>query len=437
MRRFDFTYWSSPTESQNLRNFSPGTLSDKFYSFNTPGNNWYIHTNPDDIMEAGKGYIIRAPQSHSTTVPSVYYGMFEGRPNNAVIETTIRTNGANHWNLIGNPYPSAIDIDAFINDPENSNNVGGTIYLWTHNTDPVLNPATGIYEYAAGDYAVYNQTGMVNTSPNGTPFNGKLAAGQAFFIEGKIDNSKVRFSNTMRLTDQNSQFYRQGAPHLLRAKHRLWINIKGNGTAFNQTLIGYVPGATLELDRIHDGKVFSSSPLQLYSLLNTEKLSIQGRGYPFNNQDIVPLGYLAPTQGQYTIEIGNQDGIFAAEQIVYLVDKSQNVIHNLSEGAYQFSTMAGAFDDRFEIRYENDFGAPVLAAQRVSVLTDEAIHVNSPGAEMTSVTVYDITGKVLFKTAEPVNRTDFTAMGIAKRNQMLLVEIGLNDGSKTTRKVIF
>jgi hypothetical protein len=58
-------------------------------------------------------------------------------------------------NLVGNPYPSALDANLFL--IENSVNLDGTIYLWTHNA--ITNNL-----YTSDDYATYNLLGGVGTN---------------------------------------------------------------------------------------------------------------------------------------------------------------------------------------------------------------------------------------------------------------------------------
>jgi len=40
IRKTDYTYWSSPVQSQRLIDVSPATLSDKFFSFDGASNDW-------------------------------------------------------------------------------------------------------------------------------------------------------------------------------------------------------------------------------------------------------------------------------------------------------------------------------------------------------------------------------------------------------------
>jgi hypothetical protein len=65
-------------------------------------------------MTAGKGYIIRAPDGYpSTGIGTVFQGSFLGVPNNGLI-TVPSQGGTANWNLLGNPYPSALDANKFL-----------------------------------------------------------------------------------------------------------------------------------------------------------------------------------------------------------------------------------------------------------------------------------------------------------------------------------
>jgi uncharacterized delta-60 repeat protein len=71
IRKMDYTYWSSPVQSQRLVDVSPATLSDKFFSFDGASDTWK-NESPTSLMTIARGYIIRGPQHFSTTVPLLY-----------------------------------------------------------------------------------------------------------------------------------------------------------------------------------------------------------------------------------------------------------------------------------------------------------------------------------------------------------------------------
>ncbi|WP_051929345.1 hypothetical protein [Flavobacterium sp. 83] len=210
--KFDYTYWSSPVSPQTLYNVSPNTLYDKFFSYNAVSDIW-TQENPGNNMVKGAGYIIRGPQNYAApTPPGLYEANFKGVPNNGII--TIPIGGLDSSNLIGNPYPSALDANKFLTD--NSAVLDGTLYFWTHNTAIQLasgitngSAGSGDYAYTSDDYASYNLTGGVGTDgvtyaqggnvagTGGQKPSGKIASGQGFFATGKSSGTATFNNNPL------------------------------------------------------------------------------------------------------------------------------------------------------------------------------------------------------------------------------------------------
>ncbi len=159
------------------------------------------------IQEKDILYVLLTTFSSSSKTP--YTANFTGTPNNGDITTPIRKGTLigtvdvdaenDEWNLIGNPYPSALDAAAFLNLPANIPVIDGTLYLWTHNSQPnaaTIDPFYGDYvlNYTDSDYAAWNKTGGVGTAgtiagglgTNATTGNtptGYIASGQSFFVK--------------------------------------------------------------------------------------------------------------------------------------------------------------------------------------------------------------------------------------------------------------
>ena len=448
MRRFDYTYWCSPVGNQTLYNLSPTTLSDKYYSFDPAAGNWALHLNGVDTMGAGVGYIVRAPQSFDITTPSVYSASFNGPVNNGVITTPVTIqNGQNSgWNLIGNPYPSALKIDDFLSLPENEALLGGTIYLWTHNSALVAS-SPGLYTYTSDDYASYNFTGSVSADPestgseSGSGPSGIIASGQSFFVKGKASGS-VTFNNSMRMTYSNNEFYKPSVVASVSTlqKNRIWLDMKNSQGAYKETLVGYIQTATNGMDSKFDGITLNgNSYLNFYSINNLDKLAIQGRALPFDSADQVDLGYYTSMAGTFTINIKQFDGLFTTQNI-YLKDKLLNVIYDLKSGPYSFTTATGTFDTRFTLMYTN----PNLTtssfsqnANSLAVVTQNGkIMLKSAGENIESITVNDVLGKTLF-TQNTIDASEFEISKINPSNQILLLTVFTADGNRSVRKVLF
>ena len=446
MFKFDYTYWSSPVSPQNLQAISPMSPYNLFYIYNPAINNWqYINPNTNDMI-AGKGYICRAPVDFPVAPPATplaYTANFIGVPNNGLITLPI-TGGASQFNLLGNPYPSALSANAFLLDSANAATVGGTIYLWTHNTR--INAAL---QYTSNDYAVYNYLGGTGTLPaqssgaNMSIPNGKIASGQGFFIKG-LTNGTATFRNTMRIAGDNNYFFKMDLPVTQNVpepeKHRYWLNVENTQGAFKQLLIGYAEGATMGLDRLFDGEMMDAgNAINIYSMVDDIKLSIQGRSLPFDVSDTVPLGYKSAIASDYTISLQEFDGLFESQdQGILLEDKELNTIHDLKSGPYTFNTAIGTFDTRFVLRYsESALGVdPVFGENTVLIYknADNRFVVSTGKFDMKQLKVFDIRGRLLFDIND-INAA-LTTFDPGETNQVLLVQIITTDGLKVTKKVI-
>jgi hypothetical protein len=375
---YDYTFWSSPVAVQNLGVLSPSSDPDSFYSFDDASANNWVNENPSSTtMTIGKGYIIRGipPPPPPAFPPGFDTLTFNGVPNNGFYSITGII--ADNSYLLGNPYPSALDADAFL--VANSGVLNGTLYFWTHNTPIAIgtpNPGTGLYAYSGNDYATYNATGGVGaaapdsgtitgSAPSGGSVpTGKIASGQGFFASTKLSLSgtAIVYNNTMRvgvgsITGDNSQFYKTKNPKAKKTaqleKHRVWLDLTNDEGAFKQTLVGYITDATNTYDDRFDGESFDGNDfLDFYSINSEKHLTIQGRGLPFDQNDEVPLGFRVAVGGNFTLKIGQKDGLLSNQEI-FIEDKLINKVVNLKEGNYTFTTTAGTFDDRFKLKYTN------------------------------------------------------------------------------------
>jgi hypothetical protein len=479
MKNFDYTYWSSPVVGQKLNVLSPDTLWDKYFSY--VNNAWKIEKGVTP-MAFGKGYIIRVPtpsfwpdpKAATYTQPVQFIGV----PNNGAYSLLIGlTNG--DGNLIGNPYPSAMSADAFL--AANNNEIDGTIYFWTHNT------AISNLVYSSADYASYNGVGGVAVGEGEAP-DGNIAAGQSFFTVTKKGigfTGTVVFNNSMRVgvADSNSRFFKGvNAKKSAIEKHRVWLNLTNENGAFKQTLVGYVAGATLGNDSAFDGESFDGNMyIDFYSINESKNLVIQGRALPFDKTDKVPLGYKTTVEGVFTISIDKVDGALE-NQAIFIEDKDINVIHNLKNGAYSFSTLKGVFDNRFVLRYMDNSVVVVEPAITEPVVTVPAlmnsvlmnpvvvdpivlnpsigggvtlgvdsfdnkerpvlvyvkghqIRINSFDEKVEKVRIYDLRGRLLYQN-ESVNKNEFNIEDKDLAEGIVIVVTVLSNGTRQSNEVV-
>jgi heat shock protein HslJ len=439
VRRYDFTCWSSPIQRTpffTLHDVSPLTLADKYYSFN-PSTGWKISYNGILPMEKGMGYIVRAPQHYDIVTPAPYEASFIGTPNNGTVDIVAE---ANKNILVGNPYPSALNAWDFINENSARGVDVGSLYFWTHNSPPVNSiPGDRKYYYNTADYAVFNLSGSTESfsGANSNKPSGYIAAAASFFIRPNRDD--VRFTNSMREGIKNDQFYKTAKKND-EGKNRLWLNFANTEGAFKQALIGYIDGATDNLDYNYDAPTNSGNAyVDFYSINNTDKLTIQGRALPFNDADFVPLGYVSKIVGDFTISIDEADGLFDT-QAVYLEDKTTGKTVDLRAENYTFATEKGTFEDRFVLRYTNktlgtgDF-ENIENGLLVSV-KDKTVKIISAKEAIKEVTIFDINGKLLYDKKK-ISSTELQVSNLQVGNQVLLVKVILENGFTTTKKIVF
>ncbi len=448
MRLYDFTYWNSPITAASgftLGEFAPASPADQIFSWTTTigGNNgnWTAESQ-SSVMDPTRGYIIRAPGGTPQNFSILHSYTFVGTPNNGNISMPISYGTAagddDQWNLLGNPYPSAVSVADFLS--ANSSVLDETIYLWTHNTLPDTanpNPFYGEFysNYSDSDYATVNSLGGVAACATCEIPNGYISSGQAFFIKSKEVPGVAVFNNSMRTASNNTQFFRSNAAANLPAeKHRIWLNMTNTTDTFNQIMIGFVDGATSGYDSGYDGSRLSASDMTFYSVIPNERLAIQGLPLPFNEQIMIPLGFNAQS-GQYEIGIEKLDPFFS-DRNIYLEDLQNAVIHNLKENPYTFNTTGGRFDDRFVLRFTSnllDNGS--IGNNNLSVILKNGIFSLKSTHPIADVNVFDAAGR-LVETLLPSVAESEHSWPFKFAQGTYIAKINMLDGSTETRRIL-
>jgi len=430
LKRLDYTLWSSPVVGQNLLNFSPQTLTNRFYLYNSTTNFYESVPSPSTTtFDAGKGFLIRVPNNHPSVTPTAFAGQFVGVPHNGDYSVTMQDAVAGErFNLVGNPYPSPINALSFIEDANNSGSITGTLYFW-RKTNGSANPS----------YCTWTSGGFVTNNDDQTfDLNDVIQTGQAFFVEATGTNNQLLFTNAMRADNNANQFFRNAQTTTSVERNRVWLNATNGAGAFSQTMIGYMTNASNGLDAQIDGKYINDGEIALTSLLDAAPMAIQGRALPFDAADVVPMRFKATTAGTYTIAIDHADGIFANDQTVFLRDNVLGVTHNLNDGAYTFAVEAGTFDSRFEVVYQATLGTdtPTLTQNQVVVYAADAssITVATGTIVMNSIKVFDIRGRLLTES-NAINASQAT-LALPATNQVVLLQITAVTGETIAKKFV-
>ncbi|WP_179375531.1 T9SS sorting signal type C domain-containing protein [Winogradskyella wichelsiae] len=455
INQYDYVYWASPVANFNISQIS-----------NTPTYQWSVNAGNTDsgvgnwvsaansVMNPGEGYIVRVANAQLSGFTTEFYGEPNNGPFTIGVEKSDLYESMDYnnssWNLIGNPYPSAIDAETFLTV---NTNIEGRVDIWTHDTAlfSTVGAADPFYDdfgvNYGNQYITFNSTGTSTPDPSNT-FDGKIASGQAFFVrveDTSTSPSSVNFTNAMRHDNEfahdNSQFHRNSGENAGSTEKQLvWLSLANENNHAISTLIGYAEGATEGKDRLYDAYT-NNEGFNLYSLITEdEKLVIQGLPLPFVDTNTVPLGVELTQSGIYTVAIGNVKGsLFEGErgQGIYLEDTYNNVVHDLRTAPYTFTGEQGIFNDRFILRYTESVTLSVEEISNTNTfayINDAMFYVKSSTA-IESVEIYDISGKQITNYTSNDNSDSFsTEFNFTKG--VYVAAITLENGSIVTKKLI-
>jgi hypothetical protein len=508
---YEYTYWSSPVLNPTIGSalfqsdasrrywFDASQFEDSFYENANDGtliagagiddiddnNNDWQWINGATVMTPGVGYAATHSEAFfigppMSSPPFQFDYFFDGLFNNGNRPVVVVRNDGSlldmNWNLIGNPYPSAIDIDAFFdqNVYDLTLNPTGTIdrvaYLWSQNTPP-SSTANGnqVLNFAASDYAVINLIGEAKGGDDDTNGDGVIDAeddvkrfipsGQAFFTtfsETRPTNTgTVIFNNAMRVkgATDNSQFFKNtntkeksSASNSLNNK--LWINLTSDNGIFNQILVGYANGATNEDDGLsYDAtkNLATGTAAILYSTIedSNKKFAIQGKATSSLNEDeIINLGFKTtitiPTL--YKLSVAQLEGAYLTSNAIFLVDTLLNKVHDLSASDYTFTSAVGEFNSRFSITFTNKALSVTDAllntnALKIVELQDDFVQFNtSSNLTIKSVNIYDLLGRQLYQFKG--ENTSETYRLSHLNNSVYIAKVALSNGAVVTKKAV-
>jgi hypothetical protein len=280
------------------------TFTPRFLMFDDPA---------DNLMDPARGYFIPG-QNGSPTLT------FSGQINNGtLIKPVFETNSTSpytgdDWNLLGNPYPSALSIPLWLT--ANSAALSTVaVYLWDDD-------GSGGVDYDEfDDYAVINLFGFAGGEDgNGThpvaPVG--IATGQGFFVEASAIGN-VSFTNAMRITGNNDKFYKTQPDD----NPKLWINLNNQEGLQRQTLIGFASDATFQKDEKYDAPVLNANGiLSIGTMLESTPMTIQAQPFLVEGDErFIPLHVFSKDGGKAILSFVKNEAMDGIE--VYLKIPSQ------------------------------------------------------------------------------------------------------------------
>lgn len=384
-----FNYWSTPvatiTYNTVWNNFSAFNSND-LYLFDADNQGW-IRPTLSANMPVGRGVAMTGLTAGGTN-----QRIFTGVPNNGDLDVTVFNNGGagndDDYNLIGNPYPSAVDAQAFLTDPDNSELVG-SIWYWDRDYSGT---------HVTADYAQWTLIGGL--CPSGCKgATGSLIpdqyipAMQGFMVEAdNAGDGTVTFKNDHRVSGNNNKFFQQVPIP------RMWLSVTHESGASNGILIGFSADATDGYDRMYDGRKLSGNPdISFYTLIDSQAFAIQGR-YNANARHEIPLGIRGAKSGRYTISL-DTSALISDLTTIEIVNRETGQTYDLRKGAFTFTmTGSGATVERFHLLINGQI-TRVDPAEESSLQYAVAHHGISVWLEgdnlLREVALYDVQGRLV------------------------------------------
>jgi len=343
----------------------------KFDNYANAYANW-VQMNENSAVRVGQGYTMKGS---GAATPTQNY-TFTGKPNNGLINTN--SVSADQLLLAGNPYPSSLDSEAFINS--NINSIDGTIYYWEH----YASNNTHILRDYQGGYATRNLTGGVAASSANVDFISKLGTpsrgipnrfipiGQAFFVVGKTgaggtliyDNNQRSFHKEDDATNSNVMYKMSTTSKLTTSRSnendvviedkykKIRLGFNSRTDYHRQVLLGFIDGkATNEMDFGYDAYNMDNFPNDMYFLSGENQLVIQGVG-TFDRFATYPIGVKTDAEGIVKFMIDDLEN-FDANQPIYIFDSESNTYNNIRGTNFEINLPAGTNKTRFSLRFFN------------------------------------------------------------------------------------
>lgn len=235
------------------------------------------------------------------------------------------------WNLLGNPYPSAIDWDS----PTG----------WTKQ-----GIANAVYAYSA-------QTGQYSTYINGIgigEFDGKIASGQAFWVKAEQADAAVSINERAKVN--TTGVFLKSTSNSMRSLVRVKLTTS-NQNIWDEAVIGFHNGATEGFDPSLDAWKFFSNNANLPNLASMPLDTLESRAMaisllPVPEEDVVvDLFIRQGNQTSFTLTNTLVD-TYEDEVCIVLEDRELATKVAFDQGSsYSFEPGEMALAERFALHF--------------------------------------------------------------------------------------
>ncbi|MBE0676059.1 MAG: T9SS type A sorting domain-containing protein, partial [Bacteroidales bacterium] len=356
--------------------------------------------------------------------------MADGTGHSGIARDTLTKYGAGGWNLLGNPYTSAINAVAFVTDHTSQfdpNYVAVYVYDGTIGTK-------GAFTYIAATEPGEDMGGSLGTST--------IQAGQGFFVLALNDFSTFTFTHSLKTHDTSVRLAKSsGTPEPwpgLELKAQYGDNQSTTTILFNEYM-------TAGLDPGYDIGLMSTWPeVQIYTKLakTDNPVSFTRQALPMLDleENIVPVGVVTLNGATVTF---SADVLTIPGYRYYLEDRQTGTFTDLGTDTYSVTLPAQTFGTgRFYIWTSDDMLTDVETPDEKNNLlnvriwvSNSQINIDGLVSDRATSSIFDLTGRKI--SEQRLAGSEYNSYGVSSALKGIYL-IKVTDGLKVhTQKVVF
>lgn len=305
----------------------------KLFQWDASAGAWQQLTIDATPLEIMRGYVVKYATSQTLTFTGP---LITGTQATGTSGHVSLVNGPNYgWNLIGNPYTSAIDVGS-----ESSPNAG-----WVIGGD--VQPFVS-YRKTDGNIAYYSKAGNGQGVNDGTQF---IPPCQAYWVNVDGNTNLTYQSSRPAQTHSTQNTYKNST-----AKQEIFRMKAWRKTFSDEAVIGFYADGSMQTDKYDIRKMIvnDTSFAMIYTLDGSRQLALNGLPEYTGFQDSIvsiPLGFQCFAQGIYKFE-ADLSGI-SERVIVRLEDTQTGLVQDLRQNpVYSFPSSAVVNNGRFILHFQ-------------------------------------------------------------------------------------
>lgn len=392
------------------------------FNFDVPTQAWVAMGSPTgNPLNVDQGYMVYKYPGPSKWSADTTYAL-SGLMNNgafgmpvAYYTATVGDDTYFGFNLVPNPYPSAIDWTA---GGWVKTNLTNAIWIWNEGADVPIGPGY------VGNYAAYIDGAGTN---GGSPF---IPVGQSFFVQVATNAAATLSVSNAARVHSTQPFFKDEVQDLLRMQAR------GNNYS-DEIVVRFVEEATNGFDSQFDAsKMYGKSEApQLYSIAaDSRNLSINS--LPSTTEVIsIPVGFTLNVAGEVTFEASSIDS-FDPNVTIFLSDMLTGTMTDLrTTPQYTFMHCPDNNPMRFALVFNSSVGVGEMEQPGIRLYAaDNNLYLNIPEAMagQYNVLVYNVEGRQVFGAKA---NTGTSVIGVPRLGQGIYLVKLVSENHLKTEKV--